>query len=49
MPDQQDAFAIAKWLQGADSNGSLEKFLCPEIEPHEREKAQIEGWILEVL
>ena len=28
---------------------SLEKFLCPEIEPHERKKAEIEGWILGVL
>jgi hypothetical protein len=25
-PDQQDAFAIAKWLQRADSDGSLESF-----------------------
>jgi len=48
-PDQQDAFAIAKWLQGADSNGSIEKFLCPELEPHERKKAETEGWILGVL
>ena len=48
-PDQQDAFAIAKWMQAADADGSLEKFLCPEIEPHERKKAEIEGWILGVL
>jgi len=44
--DQQDAFAIAKWLQRADSDGGLEKFFCPELEPREREKAKIEGWIL---
>ncbi len=48
-PDQQDAFAIAKWLRSADCDGSLEKFFCPEIEPHERKKAAIEGWILGVL
>jgi hypothetical protein len=48
-PDQQDAFAIAKWTQGADCDGSLEKFLCTEIEPHENKKARIEGWILGVL
>jgi hypothetical protein len=48
-PDQRDAFAIAKWLQRADSDGSLEKFFCPEIEPHERKRAEIEGWILGVL
>jgi len=47
-PDQQDAFAIAKWLQRADGDGSLEKFFCPELEPHERKTAEIEGWILGV-
>jgi len=45
-PDQQDAYATAEWLRRADGNGSLEKFLCPELEPHERETAKIEGWIL---
>jgi hypothetical protein len=45
-PDQQDAFATAKWLQRVDSDGSLEKFFCPEIEPHERKRAESEGWIL---
>jgi hypothetical protein len=36
-------------LQQADSDGNLEKFLCPEIESHEHKKAEIEGWILGVL
>lgn len=40
-PDQQDAFAIAKRLQQADSDGSLQKFLSPEREPHERKKSEI--------
>jgi hypothetical protein len=48
-PDQQDAFAIAKWFQRADRDGSLQKFLRPELEPPERKKAEIEGWILGVL
>jgi hypothetical protein len=48
-PDQQDAFAIAKWMQRADWDGSLEKFLCPELEPHDSKTAKIEGWILGVL
>jgi hypothetical protein len=48
-PDQQDAFAIAKWLQRADCDGSLEKFLYLELEPHDRKTAEIEGWILGVL
>jgi hypothetical protein len=48
-PDQQDAFATAEWLRQADAEGSLEKFFRPELEPHERKKAEIEGWILGVL
>lgn len=48
-PDQQDAFATAKWLQQVHTDGSLEKFLCPELEPQELKKAEIEGWILGVL
>lgn len=45
---QQDAFATAEWLRRADADGSLEKFLCPELEPSERKAAEIEGWILGV-
>jgi hypothetical protein len=48
-PDQQDAFAIAKWMQAAESEGSLEKWLNPHLEPNERPTAEIEGWILGVL
>jgi hypothetical protein len=48
-PDQQDAFVTAEWLRLADCDGSLEKLLCPELEPHERNVAEIEGWILGVL
>jgi hypothetical protein len=47
-PDQQDAYTTAEWLRRADRDGSLEKFLCPELEPHERKVAEIEGWILGV-
>ena len=43
-PDQQDAYATAKWLRRADSDGSLGRFLSPELEPHERKTAEIEGW-----
>jgi hypothetical protein len=48
-PDQQDAFAIAKWMQEADCDGRLERYFCPSIEPHERKKPEVEGWILGVL
>jgi hypothetical protein len=48
-PDQHDAFAIAKWLQGVDAEGSLETYFHPTLEPDKRTKAEIEGWILGVL
>jgi hypothetical protein len=48
-PDQQDAFAIAKWMQGADAADSLKTHFHPRMEPDEHEKAEIEGWILGVL
>lgn len=48
-PDQQDAYSVAQWLRRTDCDGSLERFLCPELEPRERKKAEIEGWILGVL
>jgi hypothetical protein len=47
--DQQDAFATAEWLRREDTDGSLEKFFHPELGPHERKAAEIEGWILGVL
>jgi hypothetical protein len=46
--DQQGAFATAEWLRRAGANGSLVQFLMPELEPHERKVAEIEGWILGV-
>jgi hypothetical protein len=46
-PDQQNVFATAEWLRRADRDGSLERYLRPEIELNERKK--IEGWILGVL
>jgi hypothetical protein len=47
-PDQQDALATAEWLRRADENGNLARFLKPELEPHDRKIAEIEGWILGV-
>ena len=46
---QQDAFVVSKWLQGADADGSLEKYFHPNMELQDRKKATIEGWILGVL
>jgi len=46
--DQQDAFATTKWMQRADTDGSLERFLHPDLESHVLKAAEIEGWILGV-
>jgi hypothetical protein len=47
-PDQHDAYCVAEWLHRADLDGTLAKFLAPELSPDEREAAMIEGWILGV-
>jgi hypothetical protein len=47
-PDQHDAYSIAAWMQQADQNGELEKFLNPNLTPPERGIAGVEGWILGV-
>ena len=47
--DQHAAYAAASWLRCADINGSLLRFFNPALEPEERTRAQIEGWILGVL
>jgi len=46
--DQQDAFVTAEWMRRADADGSLEKFLSPELQAEDRKTAEIEGWILSV-
>jgi hypothetical protein len=47
-PDQQDAYAIAAWLQQADLGRQLSKFLNPALTPSEQAVAEVEGWILGV-
>jgi hypothetical protein len=47
-PDQHDAYAIAAWMQQADQNGQLSKYLHPNLTPQERGIAGVEGWILGV-
>jgi hypothetical protein len=44
--DQQDAYAAAEWLRRSDLDGSLERFLNPNLDARERKTAEIEGWIL---
>lgn len=46
--DQHDAYAVCRSLQEADATGKLMQFFDPQLGPHERSTAQIEGWILGV-
>jgi hypothetical protein len=48
-PDQQDAYAAAAWLQHADLEGSLNKFLKPSLVPEDYSVAEVEGWILGIM
>jgi len=43
---QHDAYAAVEWLRRADRGRILADFLNPDLEPRERNVAQIEGWIL---
>jgi hypothetical protein len=47
-PHQHDAYSIAAWLRNADGDGSLARFLTPNLTAEERTTAEIEGWILGV-
>lgn len=44
--DQHDAYAAAEWLRRSDLDGSLDRFLNPRLNEHERRAAEVEGWIL---
>jgi hypothetical protein len=46
---QQDAYSVAAWLSRSDRDGSLKKFLSPGLTVHERNLAEIEGWILGIV
>ena len=47
--DQHDAYSVAAWLSRANQDGSLAKFLTPNLTPTERTVAQVEGSILGVV
>ena len=47
-PDQHDAYCVAAWLARADHDGTLRKFLFPELTAAQRAIAEVEGWILGV-
>lgn len=44
--DQQDAYAIARWLFESDGRDILTKYFEPPLTDQERRVAELEGWIL---
>lgn len=48
-PDQHDAYVTAAWLKQVDMDGSLGKYLNPDMMPGQYPVAQVEGWILGVM
>lgn len=47
-PDQHDAWAVARWIQQSDLEGTLAQQFCPSLTNEEKARAAIEGWILGV-
>lgn len=46
--DQQDAYAIAKWLAEMNKNGFLDRYFDPPLTDKQRRVADLEGWIFGV-
>jgi hypothetical protein len=46
--DQHDAYSAASWMQHADRDGTLGRYLQPEVSGAEATVARVEGWILGV-
>jgi len=46
--DQQDAYAIARWLVEMDRNGFLGRYFDPPLTDDQRRVANLEGWIFGV-
>ncbi len=47
-PDQQDAYLVAQWMQEIDAYFELDEWFDVKLGAHEREIADLEGWILGV-
>ena len=47
--DQQDAYAIARWLMETDERGFLGRYFHPPLTEQERRIADLEGWILGIV
>ena len=46
--DQQDAYAVSRWLVEADRNNTLADYLTPCLGTTDQKTASLEGWILGV-
>lgn len=44
--DQQDAYAVARWLSESSARGFLEHYFHPPLTHEEQQIARLEGWIL---
>lgn len=44
--DQQDAYAVARWMEETHRLGALDHYFNPPLTQAERETAALEGWIL---
>jgi len=47
-PDQQDAYAVARWLSDMDQSGFFAGYFAPPLTDDQRAVADLEGWILGV-
>jgi hypothetical protein len=46
--DQQDAYAVSRWLAEMDGLDALKRFFQPPLSADQRKQASLEGWILGV-
>ena len=46
---EQDAYAVARWLQETCERGFLERYLDPPLTDEERKIAMLEGWMLGIM
>ena len=46
IADEQDAYAVAHWLEETSRNGLFERYFNPPLTLPERRTAVLEGWIL---
>ena len=48
-PDEQDAYAVARWLEEKDREGILNQYLHPPLSDSKMKIAKKEGWILGIM